>query len=122
MLLTMLATHRGRSGLVHVYIHWYILMTFSWDPAKSEANVRERGFDFEFASLIFDGPTLEQEDRRQDYRERRVVAIGRVEGVELTVVYTDRQNAAGEPERRIISARRSNYHERQTYHETIQDR
>ncbi len=97
-------------------------MTFSWDPAKSDANVRERGFDFEFASLIFDGPTLEQEDRRQDYRERRMVAIGQADGVELTVVYTDRRNATGEPDRRIISARRSNHRERQAYHEALQDR
>jgi uncharacterized DUF497 family protein len=29
---------------------------FSWDAQKSEANLAARGFDFEFASLIFDGP------------------------------------------------------------------
>lgn len=95
-------------------------MTFSWDPAKSEANLRERGFDFAFASRIFDGPTLEQEDRRHDYRERRVVAIGQVEGVALTVVYTDRPLGAGATERRIISARRSNRDERQVYQEALQ--
>lgn len=42
-------------------------MNFAWDPEKSEVNLRERGFDFEFASRIFDGPTLEKEDRRHDY-------------------------------------------------------
>ena len=42
-------------------------MRFEWDHAKSEANLRRRGFDFEFATLIFDGPTLEVEDRRKDY-------------------------------------------------------
>jgi uncharacterized DUF497 family protein len=31
-------------------------MRYEWDPEKSEANLRERGFDFAFASLIFDGP------------------------------------------------------------------
>src|ERR1043166_6622139 len=36
-------------------------MRFSWDPEKSEANLRERGFDFAFATLVFDGPTLERE-------------------------------------------------------------
>ena len=50
-------------------------MRFTWDPAKSEANLLYRGFDFDFASLIFDGPTVEAEDRRRDYRERRMVAI-----------------------------------------------
>lgn len=51
-------------------------MQFSWDPAKSDANLRERGFDFAFASLVFDGPTAEKEDLRQDYGERRILAIG----------------------------------------------
>jgi hypothetical protein len=32
--------------------------------------------DFEFATLVFEGPTLEREDNRRDYGEKRVVAIG----------------------------------------------
>jgi uncharacterized DUF497 family protein len=27
-------------------------MVFEWDPLKSESNLRVRGFDFEFATLI----------------------------------------------------------------------
>jgi uncharacterized protein (DUF4415 family)/uncharacterized DUF497 family protein len=65
-------------------------MRFSWDPDKSSANYRDRGFDFGVAALIFDGPTLEREDSRQDYGERRIVAIGLVSGLVLTVCYTDR--------------------------------
>jgi uncharacterized DUF497 family protein len=42
---------------------------FSWDSAKSDANFEERGFDFAFASLIFEAPTLEREDTRRDYGE-----------------------------------------------------
>lgn len=49
-------------------------MRFEWDEAKSETNLDERGFDFAFASLIFDGLTVEVEDRRRDYGEPRVVA------------------------------------------------
>jgi hypothetical protein len=87
---------------------------FEWDEAKSDANLEERGFDFEFASLIFDAATLEVEDRRKDYGERRV-AIGVADGVHLTVVYTDRQDVSGQVMRRIISARRSSRHERKIY-------
>jgi uncharacterized DUF497 family protein len=90
---------------------------FEWDEAKSEANLAERGFDFEFASLIFDTPTLEVEDRRRDYGERRMVAIGVADGVHVTVVYTDRQSPTGPVMRRIISARRSSRHERKIYQE-----
>jgi uncharacterized DUF497 family protein len=75
-------------------------------------------FDFEFATLVFDGPALEQQDRRRDYGEQRVVAIGLAQGVALTVVYTDRAEAGGTV-RRIISARVSNRRERQTYFEAF---
>jgi uncharacterized DUF497 family protein len=88
---------------------------FEWDEAKSEANLRDREFDFEFASLIFDGLTVEAEDRRRDYGERRIVAIGLADGVHLTVVYTDRASTRGQITRRIISARRSSRHERKIY-------
>ncbi len=90
-------------------------MRFEWDQDKSDTNLAERGFDFGFASLIFDGSTVEVEDRRREYGERRVVAIGVADGLHLTVVYTDRHGASGQITRRIISARRSNRHEREVY-------
>ena len=95
---------------------------FVWDREKSERNRGERGFDFEFATLVFEGPTLEREDTRRDYGERRVVAVGSAQGIALTVVYTDRAGVGAEI-RRIISARPSNRHERQAYFEAVaQDR
>ena len=102
-------------GCSRVYTDVYYIVRFEWDEAKSDANLAERGFDFEFASLVFDSPTLEVEDRRKDYGERRVVAIGIAEGFHLTVVYTDRQATGGDVIRRIISARRSSRHERTIY-------
>jgi uncharacterized protein len=39
---------------------------FGWDPAKSADNLHERGFDFELARQVFEGPTLEREDTRRD--------------------------------------------------------
>ena len=92
-------------------------MRFEWDQSKSEANRRERGFDFAFSTLIFDGPTVESEDRRRNYGERRVVAIGLADGLQLTVVYTDR-TPGGETSRRIVSARRSNRFERRIFEES----
>ena len=94
-------------------------MRFSWDARKSAANLADRGFDFAFATLIFDGPTLEKEDRRRDYGERRVVAIGLAHGIALTLVYTDRPTTGQETERRIISARRSNRREREAFEEAL---
>jgi uncharacterized DUF497 family protein len=91
---------------------------FTWDPSKNEANLAERGFDFAFATLVFDGPTLESHDDRQDYGEIRIVALGRADGIPLTVVYTDRAED-GEIVRRIISARVSNRRERKAYRQVF---
>ncbi len=91
---------------------------FAWDLRKSAENLRVRGFDFEFATLVFEGATLERQDERRDYGEHRVVAIGLAQGLALTVVYTDRVEA-GVAVRRIISARMSNRHERQAYFEAL---
>ena len=94
-------------------------MRFAWDRGKSAWNFWERGFDFEFATLIFNGPTLERIDVRRDYEERRVIATDVADGCHLTVVYTDRAESGGVV-RRIISARLSNRHERQAYSQAIQ--
>jgi uncharacterized DUF497 family protein len=95
---------------------------FSWDSRKSEANLVERGFDFEFATLIFEHLTLERLDGRRDYGESRILAVGVAQGIHLTVAYTDRDVPDQDIERRIISARRSNRRERKAYSEAIAGR
>ena len=97
-------------------------MRFSRDARKSTRNLRERGFDFEFAALIFKGPTLEREDSRRDYGERRIIALGEADGMGLTVVYTDRAGAGDEVVRRIISARVSSRRERKTYEQAVRQK
>jgi uncharacterized protein len=94
---------------------------FHWDQRKSTRNFRERGFDFEFATLIFESPTLERNDTRRDYGERRVIAIGLAQDIALTIVYTDRAEAGSEVVRRIISARQSNRNERQAYSQAFSE-
>lgn len=93
---------------------------FAWDASKSEANLRARGFDFEFAALVFAGPTLEREDTRRDYGERRVIVIGVADGIHLAAVYTDRRIGSRGIERRIISARRASRKERDVYEAAVQ--
>jgi uncharacterized DUF497 family protein len=83
---------------------------FEWDENKSRRNLAERGFDFEFATRIFDGRIIEEEDRRSDYRERRMVATGNIEEGFFVVVYTWRGAT-----RRIISARPASRKERDDY-------
>jgi uncharacterized protein len=55
-------------------------MEFEWDEEKHQRNYRERGFGFDFAALIFDGPVIEKRDDRKDYGEMRILALGEAEG------------------------------------------
>jgi len=85
-------------------------MEFEWDDGKSNQNLLQRGFGFDYAALVFEGPTVEAVDDRRGYGEHRVRAIGEVEGNVLVVVYTDRSGV-----RRIISARKANRKERRLW-------
>lgn len=85
-------------------------MLFEWNDAKSEQTRLERGFGFEDAIRIFEGPTIEWCDARSDWGEVRVVAVGDLSGRLLAVVYTDRAEV-----RRIISARVARKKERERW-------
>lgn len=67
---------------------------------KKRRNLARHGIAFEDAVRIFEGPTLEKVDDRFEYGEVRVHAVGVVNGIEITVIYTDVSGT----ERRIISA------------------
>ena len=95
-------------------------MTFEWDAAKSTRNLTQRGFDFEFATLVFTRPHVEVDDTRRDYGERRVIALGVADGIPLTIVYTDRVDATGGIIRRLISARVSHRKERRRYAQALE--
>ena len=86
-------------------------MTYVWDEQKNRTNLERHGITFGDAARIFEGPTLEQVDDRFDYGEIRVYAMGLVNGLEITLIYTD----VSEAERRIISAWRAERHERTAY-------
>jgi len=55
------------------------------------------------AARLFDGPTLEWEDRRKDYGEIRINTLGEIEGRVFFVSITRREQAV-----RIISFHKAN--------------
>jgi uncharacterized DUF497 family protein len=55
-------------------------MRVSYDPAKRRKTFEDRGLDFEDATLVFAGPTLEVEDTRRDYGEAGIICFGYLEG------------------------------------------
>lgn len=89
-------------------------LLFEWDEAKSSRNRTERGFNFEYACRIFAGPVIEEEDRRRDYGEQRIVATGKIGTETFVVVFAWRGSR-----RRIISARPAKRKERDAYRQAF---
>ena len=88
-------------------------MPFDWDPAKADSNLAKHGITFRRALRVFDDPDATTTDvTRPEHGEERFKAVGRVDEMFITVVFTDRGSV-----RRIISARRSRRNERRDYHD-----
>lgn len=81
-------------------------MQITFDPTKRDKALSERGLDFDDATLIFAGVTLDVEDTRKDYGETRVICYGMLEGRMIVVGYTPRG-----ADRHIFSMRKANERE-----------
>lgn len=85
-------------------------MEVSFDPAKNERNVRDRGLsferaaDFDFESAVF------QLDTRRNYGESRMRALGRVAGRVHVLVFAETAQGI-----RVISFRKANAREVKRY-------
>jgi len=78
-------------------------MRVSYDPIKREKAFAERGLDFVDAQAVFDGLTVEVEDTRKDYGEKRIICYGLLAGRMVVVGYTPRGTV-----RHIFSMRKAN--------------
>ena len=82
----------------------------TWDEAKRQATLRERGLDFADAEEIFAGDFVTREDLRRDYGERRYITGGWLKGRFVILVWTSRPEG-----RRIISLRHGHGQEEARY-------
>ena len=81
-----------------------------FDRDKDAANLRYHNISLRAARFFdFDG-ALERDDDREDYGERRIIAIGRLNRDLYTLIYTPRGATV-----RAISLRRAERHEREDY-------
>ena len=81
-------------------------MRITFDPAKRAKTLQERGLDFADAEIVFEGVTLEIEDKRHDYGESRVICYGLLLGRMVVVGYTPRG-----ADRQVFSMRKANERE-----------
>lgn len=63
-------------------------MRISYDPAKRAKTLEDRGLDFEDAVWVFEGTTVEVDDERKVYGERRVICYGLLDGRLVVIGYT----------------------------------
>ena len=81
-------------------------MRITFDPAKREKALVERGLDFADAEIVFEGVTLEIEDTRKEYGEVRIICYGLLAERMVVIGYVPR----GE-DRHIFSMRKANERE-----------
>jgi uncharacterized DUF497 family protein len=82
------------------------------DAAKAEGSFEKHGVNFEVARRVFDDAfAFEQYDFGSEPDEIRYLIAGMVDGIILTVVYTERGERIP-----IISARKATKHEQAEYH------
>jgi uncharacterized protein len=86
------------------------MIPITFDPAKRQKKLDERGLDFEDAPKVFAGTTYRWIDDRFDYGEVRTVTIGRLRGRMVVLVWTQREEF-----RHIISMRKANDREQAEY-------
>ena len=82
-------------------------MRITFDPIKRDNALADRGLDFLDAEIIFEGVTLEVEDTRKDYGERRIICCGLLVGRMVVVGYTPRG-----ADRHVFSMRKANEREK----------
>lgn len=85
-------------------------MAITFDPAKRDKALSERGLDFAAVGEVFGGPCLSFLDERHDYGEDRVITVGFLAGRMVVVCWTPR----GE-DRHVISMRKANDREQRKY-------
>lgn len=94
-------------------------MKLSWDEAKRQATLADRGLDFAWAEELFDALNYNYtiQDVRFDYGEVRYISFGRI-GTRLCVlVWTPRGEG-----RHIISMRKANDREQKSFNIRAQSR
>ncbi len=91
-------------------------MRITFDPAKRELTLKDRGLDFANAAEVFAGRTLTAADERLPYGEARFQTVGFLAGRMVMVVWTPRRDA-----RHVISMRKCNDRERKAYGQRFEE-
>ena len=85
-------------------------MKLTWNEAKRQKTLQERGLDFADCEIVFAGPSFMFPDLRKRYGEDRFISVGLLNGRMVVIVHTPRGGG-----QHIISMRKANEREQETY-------
>jgi uncharacterized protein len=85
-------------------------LDFEWDENKRRQVIVQRGVDFLYAALIFEGEVLTRRDDREYDGEERLISLGMVDDECFVVVHTARNGRI-----RLITAWKGGRDERAEY-------
>ena len=91
-------------------------MEIKWNETKRLTNLRRHGIDFADVWQVFENETYTRIDDRFDYGEMRFLSLGLLFGEVIAVSHTEFKGVI-----RIISARKAEKHEQETYFKEIRD-
>ncbi|ASK34289.1 hypothetical protein CEK62_07800 [Alcanivorax sp. N3-2A] len=89
-------------------------MDISFDRAKQEWTLAERGLDFAEAAVVFRDVHFTLMDERWNYQELRYITIGHLRCRLVVLVWTPRNDG-----RRIISMRKANEREEKRFRSVL---
>lgn len=91
-------------------------MRFAWSERKRAINLKEHGLDFIDDPRVFEGLTFTYEDDRLAYGEQRLVTLGPLAGVPVSIAHTE-----SDDEIRVISFRKASSREARRFFQQVQD-
>jgi len=89
-------------------------MRFTWHETKREANLKDHGLDFVDASEVFAGATFTYRDDRFEYGEERLVTLGLLRGMVVSIVHTETPSRI-----HLISFRKATKHEQAIFFKNL---
>lgn len=91
-------------------------MRFVWSERKRSVNLKEHGLDFVDVQVVFEGLTYTYEDDRFAYGEERLITLGLLAGMPVSIAHTETHD-----EIRVISFRKATAREAKAFFNEVKD-
>jgi uncharacterized protein len=91
-------------------------MRYTWREEKRKANRKDHELDFVNAEKVFEGLTFTYEDDRLAYYKQRLITLGLLDGIAVSIAHTESNEVI-----HVLSFRRATNHETTIFFEKIGD-